>query len=262
MKFPRLLFLLYLATCVLSYEIRGGFERLWLWYANRLAVVAASRGVTDINLLVPEFKDARGDFNEFIRFIGNIPNAPNVLSTPTLTPPVEETARRLQDMGLNKAYYPNLILSENSGWPSMMDKLDANYESAIKVMDRSKPEDQLLLERLDAAIRGVMVTRQADVDNRFKEWLQRRATTEKLDITWKMKTIALAGQDFSVLDIAGTVRASASDKEGWDRLNQWFKNKQKVYKADKSDKSRRNHLGSLSRYKKSSRVQKGASSCS
>ncbi|KAJ0423307.1 hypothetical protein BJY00DRAFT_310437 [Aspergillus carlsbadensis] len=262
MRFPRLLFLIYLATCVLSFGIRGGFERLWLWNTNRLAVVAANRGVTGINLLVPGSKHAQGDFNEFIRFIGNRPNAPNVLDPPTLTPPVEETARRLQDMGLNGPYYQDLILPGSSDWPDMMDKLDANYKTAIKVMDRSKSEDQLLLERLDAAVRGVTVTRQADADKYFKEWLQGRATTENISITWKTKKIRLAGQDFLVLDIAGTVRASASDKEGWARLGQWFKNKQKVYKDDKSDQKRQNHLGSLSRYKKSLRVQKGASSCS
>ncbi|KAL4873412.1 hypothetical protein BDV12DRAFT_192394 [Aspergillus spectabilis] len=260
MKFPRLFFILYLATCVLSFSIRGGFVRMWLWYTNRLSLLAVSRGAKNIQLLVPDFKKAQGDFNEFIRAISENKDAPNILNPPTLWPPVDETARRLEDLKLNGAYFNNLIVPKSGKWENMMKKIEESNKRAIAALDPTKPEEKRLLEQLNTALKGVLDTRQADEDKHLKDWLQDRATTEKKEIKWKMKPVTRAGQVFELLGIPGTAHlTSGGNTAEMKKLKSWIK-KEKEYR-NYAKGTRKRHINTLNQYREVWKAQNGGNAC-
>ncbi|KAL4879466.1 hypothetical protein BJY04DRAFT_220062 [Aspergillus karnatakaensis] len=260
MKLPRFLFLFCLVTCVISYAIRGGFERVWLWYSNRLAVVAASRGV-NVRLLVPASPNAQSDFNEFVRVVNNNPDAANVLNPPSLSPAVDATAKRLETMRLTGVYYNNIILPGSGKWHNMMRILQENNRRGIQALDLTKNEDKLLLQQLNNALEGVLHTRQADWDGRLKEWLEKEAKKEgRRPITWKMKKVTRAGTVFELLDIPETLRASSSGSTDRKSLQKWFQIKQAQYVKD-GDQNRRNHRSTLQRYRSVWKAQNGGRAC-
>ncbi|KAL4944051.1 hypothetical protein BDV06DRAFT_220628 [Aspergillus oleicola] len=203
MKYPPLLLILYLATCILTFGIRGGFERMWFWYANRLAATAAGRG-GGVKQLVPGSKSAQSNFNDVIRFINNKPDLPDVLKPLTFHPPVDATAKLLNDMKLTGPYFHQLQARQRSEWEE---------------------------------------TRQSDYDKYLIKELKRRAKAANLDIKFETFTHMRSGEPLPVLDVDKTLRTYSVVAE-MEKVRKWIVNEQNIYLTEAKDEDlvkRRNH---------------------
>lgn len=146
MKRASLLFILYLVTGALAFGIRGGYERMWFWTAQVGAMKAAGRG-GKAPQLVPKLTGDKSNFNDFVRYINNKKNLPDIISNPTLNIPVESTARLLHQKQATKKYYYNLILP-NTGktYGEFLGALSKTISASRGFLDPKDLADQDLIK--------------------------------------------------------------------------------------------------------------------
>ncbi|KAL2809605.1 hypothetical protein BJX63DRAFT_348631 [Aspergillus granulosus] len=176
-----------------------------------------------------------------------------------LSPPVDETAKRLDDMKLTGIYYHNFLLPGSSNWDHMMDIIGMNIQRGMPALDPINSEHQKVINMLNRALSGVVLTRQSDFDSFLIKELKKPAKAAKIVIRFETTVHIRAGLRFPVLDLPKTLRGHSNLAE-MERIKKWIQSEGALYMT-KDPKKRKTHFDTLDRYKKVSVIQTEAGAC-
>ena len=211
MKFTVLLCILCLTTGALS-SIRGGYEMMVGWGANRISVKLRRMGLA-VTEFLPKESLAQGQFNEYAKFVQRQPflNMPNILNNPTqMFPPVDNTAKLLLTKGMSDYAFSKLV---DTSFNKYLDELSTIAEQGRKALTDGTEADKRLLSYMDEALTGVFRARQHDFDTHLLKELERVAEAEKLTVNWQRDEFKHGPNTFRLLSLRGTVASMDSKKK-------------------------------------------------
>ncbi|KAL4863497.1 hypothetical protein BDV12DRAFT_202035 [Aspergillus spectabilis] len=204
--------------------------------------------VEHIQPLLSHVPAAQTNFNIFYRHFNNAPKGPNIISGPAPHyPPVEETARKLVEIGQTGRYHHALLLPDK-GKKSFSDVLELvrqNLERGVPKLDLNSPEDMRMIAAVDSGLSGVVLARQSDSDKYKIPWLQAEAKKAGMDwIDIKTTVERRAGEDFPSLDVSKTIEPFRNNPERMKEAAVWIHNAMDRYLTEfPSEKEKKNRLG-------------------